>query len=106
ELQDTRLRWAAAIADRLEGYDALLMPTVPVVAPTIASLEASDNAYFAANALILRNTGLINFLDGCALSLPVHAEGEAPVGLMVAGTAYDDDRVLTVGRSIEALLQG
>ena len=105
ELHDTRLRWGAAVADRLEGYDALLMPTVPVVAPTIASLEESDEAYFAANALILRNTGLINFLDGCALSLPIHAEGEAPVGLMVAGTAYDDDRILTVGRSIEALLR-
>ena len=106
QLHDTRVRWSAAVADRLEGYDALLSPTVPVIAPTIESLETSDEAYFAANALILRNTGLINFLDGCALSLPIHAEGEAPVGLMVAGTAYDDDRILTVGRSIEALLRG
>lgn len=104
ELIDTRYRWAAAIGDRLQGYDALLLPTVPVIAPTITAVNASDDAYFAANGLILRNPGLINFLNGCALSLPIHAQGEAPVGLMVAGTAYDDDRVLEVGQSIEALL--
>lgn len=104
ELHAERSRWSAAVGARLHGYDALLMPTVPVVAPTIASLEESDDAYFAANALILRNPTLISFLDGCALSLPCHRRGEAPVGLMVASTAYNDDRVLEVGRSIEAML--
>lgn len=104
ELHTERHRWTAAVEARLHGYDALLMPTVPVVAPTIESLEVSDEAYFAANGLILRNPTLINFLDGCALSLPCHEAGEAPVGLMVAAPAYSDDRVLEVGRSIEALL--
>lgn len=105
ELHAERRRWSAAVVARLRGYDALLMPTVPVVAPTIASLEASDDTYFAANALILRNPGLVNFMNGCALSLPCHARGDAPVGLMIAGPAYTDKRVLNVGRSIEALLQ-
>lgn len=104
ELHAERRRWCAAVEARLHGYDALLMPTVPIIAPTIASLEASDDAYFAANGLILRNPGLINFLDGCALSLPCHRPGQAPVGLMIAAPAYSDDRVLEVGRSIEALL--
>lgn len=104
ELHQERHRWIAAIEARLEGYDALLLPTVPVIAPTIESLEISDDAYFAANALILRNPTLINFLDGCALSLPCHAAGEAPVGLMIAAPAYSDDRLLDVGRSIEAML--
>lgn len=105
ELHAERRRWSAAVAARLRGYDALLMPTVPVVAPTIASLEASDDTYFAANALILRNPGLVNFMNGCALSLPCHARGEAPVGLMIAAPAYSDHRLLDVGRSIEVLLQ-
>lgn len=104
ELHAERQRWSQAVEARLHGYDALLLPTVPVVAPTIAELEASDDAYFAANGLILRNPTLINFLDGCALSLPCHAAGEAPVGLMIAGPAYTDDRILETGRSIEALL--
>ncbi len=104
ELHAERYRWGAAVEDRLYGYDALLIPTTPIIAPTIRELEESDDAYFAANGLILRNPTLINFLDGCALSLPCHAAGEAPVGLMVAGPAYSDARVLQTGRSIEALL--
>ena len=53
---------------RIDGFDALVMPTVPVVAPSIADIAATDDAYFGANGLILRNPTLINFLDGCALS--------------------------------------
>ncbi|MHA3904878.1 amidase [Castellaniella sp. WN] len=104
ELHARRARWIAAVEARLRGYDALLLPTVPVVAPAIESLRASDEAYFAANGLILRNPTLINFLDGCALSLPCHAAGEAPVGLMVAGPAHTDARILDVGLAIEQVL--
>ena len=56
---------------------------MPIVAPPIAPLIASDEAFFATNALLLRNTSMVNFLDGCALSLPCHAADELPVGLMV-----------------------
>ena len=91
---------------RIAGFDALLMPTVPVVAPCIDALAASDTAYFAANALILRNPTLINFLDGCALSLPCHRAGEAPVGLMLAGPAMADARILGLGLGVEQTLVG
>jgi aspartyl-tRNA(Asn)/glutamyl-tRNA(Gln) amidotransferase subunit A len=70
DLLQTRTQWVAAVEQRMQPYDALLMPTIPVVAPRIADLQASDEAYFAANGLILRNPTLINFLDGCALSVP------------------------------------
>ena len=79
------------------------MPTVPIVAPRIDELVASDAAYFAANGLILRNPTLINFLDGCAVSLPCHRAGEAPVGLSLAGTAGQDARLLNVALAVEAL---
>jgi len=52
----------------------------------------------------LRNTSFVNAADGCALSLPMHAPGEAPVGLMVAGGAGDDRRILAIGGTIEAVL--
>ncbi len=84
------------------GYDAILMPTVPCIAPRIADLEATDAAYFGANAAILRNPSVINFLDGCALSVPCHAPGEAPVGLMIAGLAMQDEHVLNIGAAIES----
>ncbi|MFT3778702.1 MAG: amidase [Ottowia sp.] len=106
ELLAARRRWIAQVEARIAGFDALVMPTVPVVAPPIAELQASDDAYFAANGLILRNPTLINFLDGCALSLPCHAEGEAPVGLMLAGCALSDARILALGEAVEAALKG
>jgi len=86
------------------GYDAIVMPTTPCAAPTIAECTRDDANYFRWNALLLRNTGLANFLDGCAVSLPCHAPGTAPVGLSVCGIAMSDRHTLAVARAIEAAL--
>ncbi|WP_448254877.1 amidase [Ottowia oryzae] len=104
DLRHARRHWIAQVGARIAAFDALVMPTVPVVAPPIADLQASDQAYAAANALLLRNPTLINFLDGCALSLPCHARGQAPVGLMLAGPAMADARILALGEAVEAAL--
>jgi aspartyl-tRNA(Asn)/glutamyl-tRNA(Gln) amidotransferase subunit A len=85
-------------------FDALLLPAAALVAPRVAELEASDDAYYRANLRALRNTTVVNFLDGCALSLPCHEPGTAPVGLMVAGTAGSDRHVLAAGLAIETAL--
>ena len=103
ELLAARQRWIAQVKAQLDHFDLLLMPTVPVVAPKIADLVASDDAYFAANGLMLRNPTLINFLDGCAVSLPIHRAGDAPVGLSLAGSAGQDARLLNVALAVEAL---
>jgi aspartyl-tRNA(Asn)/glutamyl-tRNA(Gln) amidotransferase subunit A len=86
-------------------YDALLMPTVSMIAPAIAPLEKDDQLYGKANAAMLRNPSVVNFLDGCALSIPCHRPGEAPVGLMVVGQSLEDRRLLSVGLAIEAALR-
>jgi aspartyl-tRNA(Asn)/glutamyl-tRNA(Gln) amidotransferase subunit A len=104
ELGQARRRIIAEADRALAAYDAILMPTVPCIAPRIADLEATDAAYFAANAMILRNPSVINFLDGCALSVPCHAPGEAPVGLMIAGLAMRDQSILSIGAAIESVL--
>jgi aspartyl-tRNA(Asn)/glutamyl-tRNA(Gln) amidotransferase subunit A len=88
------------------GFDALVSPTVARVAPPIAEIEHDDQSFLVANGLILRNTAAFNFLDACALSLPCHRAGEAPVGLMVAAPALSDARLLRVGAGIEAVLAG
>jgi aspartyl-tRNA(Asn)/glutamyl-tRNA(Gln) amidotransferase subunit A len=85
-------------------FDAILMPTTPCVAPTIAEASKSDEDYFRWNFRIMRNTGLVNFLDGCAATLPVHERGAAPVGLMVCGVAGSDRRTLAVAVAIERSL--
>jgi Asp-tRNA(Asn)/Glu-tRNA(Gln) amidotransferase A subunit family amidase len=106
EMQGSRRVWIAAVERLLEPYDALIAPTVPMVAPPIAELEASEQQFVAANALVLRNTSAINFLDGCAISLPCHARGTLPVGLMLAGVAMNDAKLLAVAKAIEACLAG
>ena len=84
--------------------EALIMPTVPRIAPRIEELERSPEAFRLANGSMLRNTSVINFLDGCALSLPIQPPRMAPVGLMVVGFAGEDERVLSTSLAIEAAL--
>ena len=88
----------------LAPFDAFLMPTTPCVAPTIAEVDRSDEDYFRWNMRILRNVGVVNFLDGCAATLPCHEPGSAPVGLSVCGVAGSDRSVLAVAASIERTL--
>jgi aspartyl-tRNA(Asn)/glutamyl-tRNA(Gln) amidotransferase subunit A len=104
DLMAARKAWVAVVEQRIAGYDALLLPTTPVVAPPIAALEASDDLYGVTNLLMLRNPTLINFLDGCAMSLPCHPTGGAPVGLMIAGANGTDQRILSIGLAVEACL--
>jgi aspartyl-tRNA(Asn)/glutamyl-tRNA(Gln) amidotransferase subunit A len=104
DIQIERQRLITIAGERLGDADAWLMPTVAVVPPTLADLT-EDEAFFATNGLVLRNTSVINFLDGCALSLPCQHAEELPVGLSIAGLHGQDARVLQVSRAIEALLQ-
>jgi aspartyl-tRNA(Asn)/glutamyl-tRNA(Gln) amidotransferase subunit A len=104
ELGRLREAFIAGIEELMAPFDAFLLPTTPCVAPTIAEASASEEAYFRWNGRILRNTGLVNFLDGCAATLPCHAPGTAPVGLMVSGLAMSDRRLLAVARAVEGAL--
>lgn len=106
DVLDARARLIAIAKQRLAPFDAWLMPSVAILAPQVAPLEADDATFFATNGLVLRNASVINFLDGCALSLPCHAEGELPVGLGICGLAGADDTVLQIGRAVEVLLRG
>lgn len=115
DLHNARNQWIARMEQALAGYDALLSPTVPILAPPIASVAPADGldaaldaqrdaAFLRANNLLLRNTSVVNMLDGCALSLPCHIQGELPVGLMVWHGALHDDAVLDIGLQIEGIL--
>jgi aspartyl-tRNA(Asn)/glutamyl-tRNA(Gln) amidotransferase subunit A len=104
DLLAARRGWIARMEAAIADCDALLSPTVPIVAPPLAPLLASDAAFFAANARLLRNPSVINMLDGCALSLPCQAPGELPVGLMVWHAALHDDAVLDASLAVERAL--
>lgn len=102
-LASARQRIIAAMNALTAPYDALLMPTCPVVAPRLDEL-AEDAEYFRLNALLLRNPSMGNFLDRCSISLPCHRPGEAPVGLMLMGETGGDTALFAVASGIEAAL--
>ncbi len=89
---------------RLAPYDALVLPTTANTPPRIADL-ADDKAFTRANLLALRNCTLINMIDGCAISLPAHREGEVPVGLMLAASGGSDRRILELATAMESVIR-
>jgi aspartyl-tRNA(Asn)/glutamyl-tRNA(Gln) amidotransferase subunit A len=104
DLVAARGRWITCMEARLEGFDAVLSPTVPIVAPTIDSVATDDTEFFRVNGLLLRNTAVVNMLDGCGISLPCHVPGELPVGLMLWHGALRDDAVLDLALQVESAL--
>jgi aspartyl-tRNA(Asn)/glutamyl-tRNA(Gln) amidotransferase subunit A len=98
-----RARFIARVDARTVGCDALIVPTVAVVAPPIADF-AADADFFRLNSRILRNPNLVNFLDRCAVTLPISAPGEAPVGLMLVGSHGADRKLLAMALGLEAAL--
>ncbi|MFL6693702.1 MAG: amidase family protein, partial [Ramlibacter sp.] len=107
DLVRARADWIERVAVALAGFDAVLSPTVPIVAPPIADVAPGaqhDDAFFRVNALLLRNTSVVNMLDGCAISLPCHAPGTLPVGLMLWHGALRDDALLDLALAAESAL--
>jgi len=88
----------------LAGFDAFIMPTVPIVPPAIADL-ARDEDYARINLQCLRNTFIGNFLDTCAISLPIGDPDGPPVGLMLMARGGDDHAMFAAAAAVEAVLQ-
>ena len=89
---------------RLAPYDALVLPTTANTPPRIADL-ADDKAFTRENMRSLRNPSLINLIDGCAISLPAHREGEVPVGLMLAAPGGADRRIFELAAALEPVIR-
>jgi aspartyl-tRNA(Asn)/glutamyl-tRNA(Gln) amidotransferase subunit A len=104
DLLNARRSLVARADARLAPYDALVMPTTANTPPRIADL-ADDKAFTVANLRSLRNCTLINMIDGCAISLPAHREGDVPVGLMLASSGGSDRRIFELAAGMEAALR-
>jgi aspartyl-tRNA(Asn)/glutamyl-tRNA(Gln) amidotransferase subunit A len=103
ELVQARARISAAIARRLKGFDAVVMPTCPIIPPAIAEVE-EEAEYNRINLLLLRNPSIANFLDRCAISIPCHRPDDPPVGFMLMGEHMGDRRLLAISAAVEAML--
>ena len=103
-LQAARHSLIDRMSQRTGEVDAMVMPTVPVIAPALADLE-NDAEYGRVNLLMLRNPTVANLLDGCATSIPCHAPGTAPVGLMLTAKHSNDQHLLAISSCIEGVLR-
>jgi aspartyl-tRNA(Asn)/glutamyl-tRNA(Gln) amidotransferase subunit A len=104
DLLGARKSLIARATVRFARYDALVMPTTANTPPKIADL-ADDKAFTKQNLLSLRNCTLINMIDGCAISLPCHREGEVPVGLTLAASGGADRRIFEFAAAMEAVIR-
>lgn len=103
DLVSERMAFMAEVSEAMRPYDAIALPTAAIVPPRLHDLSA-DSHYDQSNRLALRNTGLINLADGCAISLPIHREGEPPVGLMLACRNGKDEKLVAIAARVEKLL--
>ncbi|MGQ0539490.1 MAG: amidase [Gemmatimonadaceae bacterium] len=103
ELQRARADAIAAAASGTRDFDAVLMPTCPMTAPPIALVQDLE-VWQAVHRRLLYPNAIANFLDRCALTLPLQPPGEPPVGMTIMGEHMADRKVLALGIAIEATL--
>ena len=99
-LQAARTEICASMDAMTAPFDAVAMPTTPILPPRIDALD-EEATYVQTNGLVLRNPSLANVLDRCSISIPVHRPGEAPVGLMLMGETGGDARLFAIAAGIE-----
>ncbi len=99
-----RTELTGAFQDLMPGHDGLIMPTSPLLPPVMSAFH-KDEDYARLNFLCLRNTFIASFLNGCAISIPIHERGEAPVGLMIMAPWGSDRSVLAIAAALEGVLE-
>nr|WP_068024962.1 amidase [Rhodoplanes sp. Z2-YC6860] len=100
-----RRRLVQAMDARFDNLDVLVLPTVPIVAPKTADMAVADE-FGRKNAMLLRNTSMINFFDLCAISLPLPRDGGLSTGLMLVGRNGSDAKLFSIAAAVEKLLAG
>ena len=99
--------WAALEAARVAydhataGYDAVLLPTVPILPPNLERLNADHQYYVTENLMALRNTRIGNLMGLCALTLPT---GIDSCGLMIMAAPNTEEALLRIGTAAERAL--
>lgn len=95
-----------AIDEALDGLDALILPTLPILAPTLGDAElVIDGAAVPIRAAMLRNTQLFNMTGHPAISLPMQMPaGTLPAGLQLVGRLGDTATLLAIAATCEKIV--
>jgi aspartyl-tRNA(Asn)/glutamyl-tRNA(Gln) amidotransferase subunit A len=104
DMTQMRRRLVQAMDACMAPFDALVLPTTPIVAPKLAEVAASEE-FGRKNALLLRNTNPVNFFDLCAISLPLPRQNGLATGLMLVGRNGQDRRLLNIAAAVEKALK-
>ena len=97
-LEAIRQLWA----ERTSAFDAVLLPTSPILPPDANRLMTDDDYYVTENLLALRNTRIGNLMGVCALTLPT---SQPSCGISLMGAAGQDARLLRLGAAAERALR-
>ena len=98
---DDLARYRSAWLEATAGYDAVLVPTAPILPPDATRLLTDRHYFEAENLLALRNTRIGNVLGLCALTLPT---GAPMTGISLMAAPMAEDRLLRLGHAAEAAL--
>lgn len=97
ELRRLREVWA----ERVAGFDAVILPTSPILPPKIERLAVDRDYFEAENLLALRNTRIANLMGVPALTLPT---GVPACGITAIGRPMREEALLVLGTAMEAAL--
>jgi aspartyl-tRNA(Asn)/glutamyl-tRNA(Gln) amidotransferase subunit A len=103
-LQRGREELIAALVDELKGA-VLVLPATPMTAPAIGPLERDDELFRVTNLRAIHYTFLGNLFRMCGLALPSGTDAAGlPTGVQFLSPSGDDERLLSIGLSMEKAL--
>ena len=97
KLIDLRQQYQSAV----EAYDAVLIPTSPIIPPEIGRLMNDGDFYNSQNLLALRNTRISNLMGGCSITLPTDTPS---CGLLIMGMPNQEERLLRIAQACELVV--
>ena len=83
------------------AYDAVLIPTSPIIPPELGRLMSNGDFYNSQNLLALRNTRIGNLMGGCSITLPTNIPS---CGLLIMGRPNEEERLLRLAQACELVL--
>jgi len=97
KLDGIRKAYARATA----GFDAVILPTAPILPPKLDRLESDHEYYVSSNLMTLRNTRIGNLMGGCAVTLPT---GTLSCGITLMGAPGSEERLLRLAAAAQEAL--
>jgi len=102
-VENSQIALSKKLYSSIEGYDAILMPTVPILPPKINEVQNNEQLYDKYNMLALRNTRIGNVLPMCSISLP--CPGDLPIGIMLSMSIENDEKLINLAESIYNIIK-